>query len=79
VSIACFTKAIHIRRIKLTTLSAASMAVNPMPTILRMLAFDVMHGKGAMSVRLTMKPTRLSPSSTHDSKVGMTISCFGQP
>jgi hypothetical protein len=55
------------------------MAVNRMPAILPMLASDVVHGKGAISVRSTLRPARLSPSSTHGANVGMTTSCFGQP
>ena len=36
-----------------------------------MLAFDAMHGRGAMSVRLTLKPARSCLSSTRGISVGM--------
>ena len=40
------------------------MAANRIPTTLPMLAFDAMHGRGAMSVRLTLKPAGSRLSST---------------
>jgi hypothetical protein len=44
-----------------------------------MLAFDAMYGKGAMSVRLTLKQGRLFLCSTHGGSVGMSTSYFEQP
>jgi hypothetical protein len=76
VSIAFFTKAIRTRRIKSTTLLAGNMAANRMLTTLPMLAFDAMHGRGAMSVRLTLKPARSRFSSTRGASVGTITSCF---
>ena len=76
VSIAFFTKAIRTRRIKSTTSLAANLAAYRIPTILPMLAFDAMHGRGAMSVRLTLKPARSHLSSTRGANVGTITSYF---